>query len=280
MARTRDALVIVADLGGAVGAVSMAGAAIAGIAGIAVGASREQPALIIVGIGLTFGMAVAVAVIPLIVVRGALALSAGRGYRWQSATFHYRVDPQDHHRHVQTVEVRIVALRNGVDAFVNQYSWSGGGRDEGPQVESTGHEMRGVKRQRGWWAYVVELQPPLRKGETTTVRVRQDLVDSNEAFSPYLAKTMNEDCETITLHVELPLALTPSRAWGTTRSGPQAGAEELSRQPLDIATHGAHVGIQWTLDKPRRHINYAIEWAYDNHGGLYRRNRAELEGHA
>jgi hypothetical protein len=271
LTRVRDALVVVADLSGAMGAVSMVGAALAGLGGIALGAAKQQPALVTVGLGLTFGMGVSAAVVPLILLR-ASALASGRGYRWQRATYHYRIDPQDHHRHVQTVEIEIAALRNGVDAFFNQYMWSGAGDDSGPQVFSVGHELRGpVRRQRGWRAYVVELQPPLRKGETTTVAIRQDLRDRNEVFLPFLAKTMNEDCDQLTLHVELPRALTPRRAWGTTRSGAQAGAEELSRQPLAISTDGAFVGIEWTLAKPRRHINYAIEWVYDGNSGLYSR---------
>ena len=272
LARTRDALVVVADLGGAVGAASMAGAAVAGLGGIVLGATKQQPALVSIGVGLTFGMVVAAAVVPLIFLRASTALTSGRDYRWRSASYRYRVEPQDNHHHTQTVEVEIVALRNGVDTFFNQYMWSGAGQDKGPQVMSEGHELLGpVRRQRGWWAYVVELQPTLRKGDSTTVRVRQDLVDADEVFLPFLAKTTNEDCEQLTLHVELPLALIPSRAWGTTRSGPHAGADELSRQPLDIATDGACVAIEWTLIKPRRHINYAIEWAYDGKGGLYSR---------
>ena len=271
LGRTRDALVVVADLGGAVGVISMAGAAVAGLAGIVLGAIRQQPALVTIGLGLTSGMAVAAAVVPLILLRASSTLTSGRGYRWRTARYRYRIDPQDHHHHVQTVEVEIVALRNGLDTFSNQYMWSGAGQDEGPRIISAGHELMGpVKRQRGWWCtYLVELEPALRKGETTTVRVRQDLIDTDERFSPFLAKTVNETCEQLTLQVELPLALIPSRAWGTMRRAPHAGAEELTRERLDITTHGACATIEWTLFKPRRHINYAIEWAYDSVGRLY-----------
>jgi hypothetical protein len=270
--RTRAAIVVVADLGGALGAVSMATAAVAGLAGIVVGATRDQPALITVGLGLTFGMAVATAVVPLILLRASWALTSGRGYRWRKATYRYRIDPLDHHHHAQTVEVEIVALRNGVNAFFNQYMWSGAGDDSGPRVLSAGHTLLGpTKRQRGWEAYVVEIQPALRKGDTATIVVHQDLVDTREVFLPFLAKTINEDCDELVLHVQLPVGVTLHRAWGATGTGPHAGAEELSRQPLRVTTDGAIVSVEWTVVRPRRNINYAIEWAYDGDRGLYSR---------
>lgn len=270
--RTRAAVIVVADLGGAVGAISMAAAAVAGLVGIVVGATRQQPALVTVGLGLTFGMVITIAVVPLLLLRASWTLTSGRGYRWRGATYHYRIDPGDHHRHTQTVEVEIVALRHGIHAFFNQYMWSGAGEDPGPQVLSSGHTLLGpTNRQRGWRSYVVDLYPPLRKGESTTIVVHQDLIDAKEVFMPYLAKTITEDCEQLRLQVQLPVDLIPSRAWGATHSGSHAGAEELSREPLAVATDGAFVTIGWTVARPRRNVNYAIEWTYDGNGGLYAR---------
>src|SRR5688500_8220647 len=163
LGRTREAVVVVADLGGAVGALSMAGAAIAGVAGVVVGAARQEPALVTIGIGLTSGMVFAVAVVPLFLLRATSPFASNRGYRWRTARYRYSVDPADPHRHVQTVEIEIVALRNGVDTFYNQYMWSGAGEDKGPQVVSEGHQLLGqVKRQRAWWCtYLVEIEPTL-----------------------------------------------------------------------------------------------------------------------
>jgi hypothetical protein len=178
------------------------------------------------------------------------------------------------------VEIEIVALRNGVDTFANQYLWSGGSgsqHDQGPRVESAGHELIGpVKRHRGWCYYRVGLQPTLRKGQSATVRVRQDLFDSGEQFSPFLAKAMNEDCDELTLQVQLPLALLPNRAWGTMHDAPHVSAKELRREPLGITVEGSLATIEWTEQKPQRSRNYAIEWAYDSAGGSpYRRENGE-----
>ncbi len=110
-------------------------------------------------------------------------------------------------------------------AFTNQYRWSGSGVDTGPVVTSHGHSLSGPSRRAlGWRSYVVTLDPALKKGQHATIAVRQQLTDDVEAFDPYLAKTVHETMDRLTLRVRLPTTSSASWCgrWPATASGRRA----------------------------------------------------------
>lgn len=270
--QTRTAIGVVSDIGGAVVTVSMLGAAAFGLAGVVVGLAQDEPGLMLFGGGVVAGVALGGLLIYLTSARAATTIEVERGYRWVTAAYIYEVSAADPHVHTQTVRVEIMAIRDGVRAFSNQYRWSGVGTDRGPVVTSRGHRMSDPRRSNlGWRAYEVSLGPGLRKGERAAIEVRHDLADDAEAFEPYLAKAVHETMDTLTLQVTLPHALEPHVAWRVALDGAGPEARKVEREEAAIGPSRSGQGwtIEWLVSRPVVGLTYALFWEYDHGRGIY-----------
>ena len=270
IASTRNAIGLVSDVGGAAVALSMLAAGLVGSAGVAVGIANDQPGVVVFGGGAVFGVALGAALIQVASARASSTIEAQRGYRWVQATYTYAISAVDHHHHTQTVHISIRAIRDGVRVFTNQYRWSGSGKDAGPKVTSDGHTLSGPSKQAlGWRSYVVSLHPVMRKGQETTIAVHQEFVDEDERFDNFLAKTVHEKMEKLTLRVELPTDLVPSRAWRVARDGIGPEAPEADRGEASITVNGTGATIQWVTHRPVVGLTYELYWDYPGETGLY-----------
>jgi hypothetical protein len=273
---TRNAIGFVSDIGGAAAALSMALAVIAGVAGTVGGLVGDRPEVVLFASGTVSGVALGAGCTLIMLVRKASSLEVQRGYRWVKATYTYRVSADDPHYHQQTGDIVIRAIRDGVRAFSNQYRWSGSGGDDGPIVTSPGHSLAGPIRQSvAWKTYDVHLDPALRKGETTTISVLQVLHDSGERFESFLAKSVHEPIQALTLRVELPLDLLPDRAWRITREGSGPQARVVDRHEVRVgdlvprSRTDANATFEWQVPRPAVGRNYALHWSYVDDRGMY-----------
>jgi hypothetical protein len=272
VAQTRHAIGVVSDVGGAIVTLSMIGAASVGFLGVILGIARDETGIALFGGGVVFGVGLGAALIYAASARAANSVEAQRGYRWVEATYTYEIDATDPHVHTQTVDVEIKAIRDGVRAFTNQYRWSGNGVDTGPVVTSHGHSLSGPSRRAlGWRSYVVTLDPALKKGQHATIQVRQQLNDDVEAFDPYLAKTVHETMEQLTLRVRLPRRLKPLLAWQVVRDGVGPEGPEVDRGQPDVTADGRGHGwlIEWLVCKPVVGLTYELYWGYRDGCGIY-----------
>jgi hypothetical protein len=277
VARTQHAIGVVSDIGGAIVTLSMVAAALVGFGGVVVGVARDETGIVLFGCGVMFGVALGAVLIYAASARAANSVEVQRGYRWVDATYTYEIDAADPHVHTQTVEVEIKAIRD-VRAFTNQYRWSGSGVDTGPVVTSPGHSLSGPSRRAlGWRSYVVTLDPALKKGKHTTVAVRQQLTDDVEAFDPYLAKTVHETMDQLTLRVRLPHHLKPLLAWKVVRAGVGPEGPEVERGTPEVTADSAAHGwvIEWLVCRPVVGLTYELYWGYRDGRGVYDATLAE-----
>lgn len=264
----RNALELAADIGGTVGLVAVVVAFGAGLASAVAGLAKESPLLVWSGVAFLAGVTVTSGIAVVIVAGRSSDTEDQLGYRWTSASYTYSIDPTDPHFHRQRVDVEICALRDGVRTFTNQYLWSGSGVDDLPEIVSPHSYLMGpVMRSGGWKHYAVSLDPPLRRGEVGTVSLLQRLIDSDERFDSFLAKTLHERLDRLTLRVELPATHWPDRAWRVHKRGRGAAAVEVDRTEVALGAPGA--AIEWVVDKPSFMHSYEIVWKYDGGRSLY-----------
>lgn len=268
---TRTLIGLVSDIGGAAAAASMLVAIVAGTATTVVGLTREQPDVVLVGGAFTAGVVVGAACMYVLETRRSSSVESQLGYRWVKATYTYVVDADDPHVHRQKTDVVIRAIRDGVRTFSNQYRWSGSGDEPEPTVMSTGHTLAGpIERLQAWRRYDVRLEPFLRKGDTATVELLQQLRDSDEQFELFLAKTVYEPMERLHLRVELPARLTPDMAWCEIQvggAGPQAPLVDRHLVSPSLRNGVAH--LDWEVQRPTLGRSYRLRWSYASAGSFY-----------
>lgn len=266
--QVRDALGVLADMGGVLGLVGLGISSLTGLSVMIAGFLLRSSVALVVGVALLLVVIVVLGLAVAYLLVRFTSAELERGYRWTSAWYRYSFDSQDPHYHQQHVRIRITALRNGVCVFSNQYLWSGWGVDDGPRVLTPGQRLLGtVERSSGWSRYRVELATPLRRGESADVEVVQELCDSEEAFLPFLAKTVQEPIGTLTLSVDLPDSSAVQGAWRIVRDGFGPGAREVSREQAVVGP--GDTDLRFTVEGPRRGYNYELAWAYAHGRSVY-----------
>jgi hypothetical protein len=277
LAGTRDAIGLVSDVGGAVAAASMLVAVVVGGVGTVVGIASDRPGVALVGGIFTAGVAVGAACMHTIEIHRSSSVESQLGYRWLQATYTYVIDASDPHHHSQVTDVVIKAIRDGVRTFSNQYRWSGSGDETVPTVTSSGHTLSGpVERSLAWRRYDVRLEPYLQKGETTTVSLLQQLYDTDERFELFLAKSVHDPTERLTLRVDLPIHLTPERAWCVTQVGAGPRARLVDREVIAPARDGSRAVLEWHVPRPAQGRSYQLRWDYASEWSLYRQHDSTM----
>ena len=281
LAGTRDALGLVSDVGGAVATASMLAAIAVGGGGAVLGLANDQPGVVLVGLAFAGGVLFGAACMHAIETRRSSSVESQLGYRWTDATYTYVIDPADPHRHCQKTDVVIKAIRDGVRTFSNQYRWSGSGEESDPKVTSIGHALAGeIERSMAWRRYDVRLDPHLRRGETTTVSLVQHLYDADERFELFLAKTVHEPTERLTLRVELPVRLTPERAWSVEQVSAGPRARILGRDEISPLREGDLAVLEWRITRPVQGRSYQLRWGYSPDRSLYGHPSVLTDGEA
>lgn len=184
-----------------------------------------------------------------------------RCYKYIATESFYEIDEKEPKHHIFTITTTIQATESGVNIFENTYRWTGRGKEEMPQVISSGHEMLGeAVHHSGWRYYYIHLGRPLNKGETAEIKTVQELYDSENKFEPYLAKIISETVDHLTLHVRLPRNSLPSRitftVWNS--EGPAGNPIHVELGHVDHRTGD----IIWKIEKPILRYRYEIRWKY------------------
>jgi hypothetical protein len=207
----------------------------------------------------TAGVLLCCVIVGMVYVRSVVSRWLLRGYRWVSAEYVYTIHDDEAKHHSQTVTILLEAIRPGVDHFESRYQWSGKGIEHEPQVLSPGHVLMGAPIQRGLWKfYYVHFGRVLDEGERVTVSIRQTLHDDEGKFEPFLAKTVAEPVDSLTLRVVLPASTHPSDVVFT---------EATSAVPTGSLVHqeaGAYnpatSEIRWDVPSPVFGHRYEIRW--------------------
>lgn len=261
---------LLADIGGAIAAVSMLAAVVFGAGTAIVGIASDRPGVVLAGSAFASGVALGASCMYAIHTRLWSSVESQLGYRWISATYTYQIDATDPRQHCQKTDITIKALRDGVRTFSNQYRWSGSGEELVPQVVSSGHYFAGeIERSLAWRRYDVRLEPHLRRGERTTVSVLQQLYDSDERFELFLAKSVHQPTEQLVLRVELPMKLVPNRVWTVEQFSAGPGAQVIKQTELEARVENTLATMEWRVVRPVQGRAYQLRWNYLSDRSLY-----------
>lgn len=183
------------------------------------------------------------------------------GYRIKSLTYEYSFDSADPRQQSQTVEVEILALRDGVGVYFGRYGWSGSGNDPGPRIVDGDAMILTTPpyASAGWRRIFIVLNRPLSKGKVIKFKYQHTLFDERGKFSPFLAKTLEEHTDLLALKVVFPDTFMPkSRIIGCCRSASPASDKIYSES--DLGLNSANRSVEMVLRNPKRRLKYAIEW--------------------
>jgi hypothetical protein len=259
----RNIIGLLSDIGGAVAATSMLGAVAVGGGSAIVGVASNRPWVVLAGCAFAGGVTFGGACMHAVEIRRSSSVESQLGYRWVDATYTYSIHPSDPHRHCQTTDVVIRAIRDGVRTFTNVYRWSGSGEETPPKVTSYGHSLAGeIERSMAWRRYDVRLDPPLRRGEMTTISLVQNFHDTDERFELFLAKSVHEPTGRLTLRVKLPVRLIPERAWIVEQVSLGPRARVLQRDVLSPKREGDLAILEWRIARPVLGRSYQLRWGY------------------
>ncbi|MBQ0904423.1 hypothetical protein [Micromonospora sp. U21] len=227
-----------------------------------------RTSIIMLAVGLLTGLALGALSATLLLQRRSRIVEIQRGYKWISAEFHYEIDEQDPHQHTHFVKIYIEATRDGAFLFRNQYLWSGSGSEAPLEVTSKGHRLLGeVKKSSGWAAYYVDLGHEMQKGERSCVEIVQRLTDSGEKFDPFIAKTVQERIDELTLSISLPQHLRPLAVWRIERTGFGPGAKVVRRDQGELG-NGSPTAV-FVKKNPKIGHNYELLWEYQHGRSIY-----------
>lgn len=181
------------------------------------------------------------------------------GLYWKEAL--YRLTIHDDNVVEQAVELRVVALRDGVDRLQMGYRWTGAGKAT-LAVESDGCYLLAKPRNEGGWQhYQIEFERFLRAGEERSIVVKQTLVDEAGTFEPMLTKTVDQPIGQLTLAVvpskiDPPTYVTRYEYWSDC---PRFAPLSYERELWDPQTGEA----RWVIRAPRLGRVYGMSWGHE-----------------
>lgn len=210
---------------------------------------------------ITFALGIAITLATVIVVylKASPVKWLLRGYRWVTAEYLYTIHEDDPKHHSQRITIMLEALRQGVDHFENRYLWSGDGDEDSIKLLSSGHSVMGLPVQRGIWKYYyVHFGHELAMSERTEIKVLQELYDTKGKFEPFLAKTIIEPVDHLTLRVALPRNQTPSKIQFTEGSGSVPSDSLIRKETGKFDADNRE--IRWEIQSPVLGHRYEIRW--------------------
>lgn len=118
--------------------------------------------------------------------------------------------------------------------------------------------MGGAFLRGSWKYYYVHLGGELGVGERSKVEIVQELHDTEGSFEPFLAKTVIEPLDYLTLSVQLPRHQLPAEITFTEERAAIPGNDVIKRKPgkCDSST-GV---ISWNIQSPVFGHRYEIRW--------------------
>lgn len=138
-----------------------------------------------------------------------------KGYRILSIEQTYEFLEENTRVQRQVARIVIQATRPGVYLFVDRTKWTGSKRPMLSAPRNGQALWAGPFRAEGWDAYVIALQQPLVKGETTEIVLQAEYHSISDDEYQWTAKTPTERiCNTLTLRLAMGRNLPPvDRFW-------------------------------------------------------------------
>lgn len=184
-----------------------------------------------------------------------------QGYRWLQVEYQYHIHNDDPSHHTQTITILLQAIRSGIDHFENRYFWTAQGQEDTPTILSPGHSLMGPVIQHGGWKhYYVHFGHELTKGEKVEVKIRQELYDHDGKFEPFLAKTMSEPVNRLSLKVVLSSTIHPLHIDCTEEKGAVPFNNLVKKLSCKINFDGENQIISLDVPHPTLGHRYEIRW--------------------
>jgi hypothetical protein len=212
-------------------------------------------------IGFLFGVLITFILVVILVLKSSPPRWVLGGYKYVKTDCLYIIHEDDRKHHTCISEVEIEAIKAGVTIFESTYRWTGQGKEDEPKVISPSHTLLGkIIKQNGWKYFYIHLGQELKIGGRTTVKIRQELYDTNDDFEPFLGKVVSLPMDHIVLHVVLPKTLIPSKIYFREWDAAGPAGRIIKEIPGKIHAHSGE--IRWEISSPVFRHRYSIDWIY------------------
>jgi hypothetical protein len=154
---------------------------------------------------------------------------------------------------------KLRALRNGLRQYHDKYHWTGSPEQKDPISGVAGHIVRLTRRDTVWQLYEVDLELPLRKGQTVQTEVIWFLNDKEHVSMPFISATIEEPTDGL----KFELNFAPETGVQTIACSIQAaigGKNVLAAETQEVSSTG-HVA--WKPDgRPKLLHHYQVSWVF------------------
>ncbi len=153
-----------------------------------------------------------------------------------------------------TKQMRIAALRNGVDRYVDKYYWSGEGTVLLTSMVNE-HTLRHVGHRNVWQLYEIQFPWPLAKGEEIDVGVKWEMTVTGRTPAPFFSQTVVEPTERLLFKLRLP------EDFGITKVVKSVLPSIESLRPIESAEGVLTDGtFTWEISRPSLMHCYQVHW--------------------
>lgn len=189
--------------------------------------------------------------------------ATGPPYTLKAAEYEYQFDHDDPRRQVQLTRIWIQANRDDVILFRQQYYWTGQGESHLRSLNDHRIVAEGTNLYSNTSYYIVLFDRPLKRGETTSIIIRQDFFDEGWKLQPVFSSSPDETAERLTLRVVYPAGWEPKRVMGqelVRLRNSDAGWLPIRQSDINIERVGDRSVVVYEADAARRGRRYALYW--------------------
>jgi hypothetical protein len=152
--------------------------------------------------------------------------------------------------------VTVKAIKNGVHTYCDRYCWSGKGRIE-INCGNPEHIFTETGRVNTYQLFEIKLGKTLKKNQTEKIEINWNLEDKAGCAEPFLATTLHEPTNNLTLTVSLRQTKKVKHAIYTER------LSSSMRDELDLKEVPFNGGVATILiQKPKLLHYYELRWRF------------------
>lgn len=197
------------------------------------------------------------------------------GFRVVSDVMTYEID--QHHKYSLRYATTVKADTNHLMVYPVGYQWTGKGTEDVPTVTTKGQQLLSIVKNNkvtplpykessvslegDWHYWFIALNPPMHKGQVTTLRYKQNFHDKEQAAKPFLFYYVRTKMEKLELNVIFPASALPKKVVGT-----YTKLSDMSRPYTDasVVYDVDERKASWTILKPKKGYCYRLDWQHDH----------------
>lgn len=192
------------------------------------------------------------------------------GFRIVAESMTYDIGKSN--RYILHYTTELQAEDNHLFAYPISHQWTGSGEGQLPKIVGEGNGLLGVVGQDGmaqpyklnlssggdWRYWFIAFNPPLQKGDRTTIKYSQEFYDEDKKAKPSLYYFVRTSMESLELCVNFKNGTLPKQV---TACYFKPSDNKRPYKSKDFTYDEDKRSIVWKIEKPKRGYCYRIDWA-------------------